>query len=60
MKVRKLEGRNVTVFYEDGQTTVSRKDGVLIGEEGTMLHLYIRGKEMMIPIARVIRIEVRD
>ena len=49
-----IEGKKVIIFYDD-LGRVSRKDGILTAVSGTD---YILDNRMIIPKARVIRVEV--
>lgn len=51
-----LEGKQVAIFYDD-LGHVSRKDGVLTKVTDTD---YVLDNKMIIPKARVIRVEVRE
>lgn len=53
-----MEGRQANVFYDDGER-VSCKTGALIRQTETLVTLLTHeGKELTIPVARVVRIEV--
>lgn len=50
-----LEGKKVTIFYDD-VGSVSRKDGILTSISDSD---YVLDNRMIIPKARVIRVEVQ-
>lgn len=52
-------GQRVAVFYQDSADGhVARKDGIFLGEEGSMIKLQAAAGLVLIPTARVIRLEV--
>jgi len=56
------EGTKVKIVYIDGQNKdrtehYSKKYGEFLSKNGTFISLLIDGKEVMIPLSRVIRVE---
>lgn len=56
------QGTNIRIIYVDGKNRdgtdhVSKKDGILLEKNGSFISIEVEGREVMIPLHRVIRIE---
>lgn len=54
---RKLEGKTISIFYEDGTQRVSRKDGTVVADSGGFIELK---DGTIIPNIRIVRIEIKN
>jgi len=55
-----IEGKEVKVIFSDGENHYSKKTGIVKSVDNIFLTIVSDGKQEIIPISRIIRMEVDE
>lgn len=53
-----IKGRKVKIVFSDGENHFSMKEGVVVDLDNLFIYITNNGKDEVIPVSRIVRIEV--